>query len=86
MKSLRILWNFMANNRLLYLGAILSVALAALASVSGPVVIRITIDSGIGDQPVSAPPLIRSFVASIGQRFWVPGIVVIGITAFRGLF
>ena len=86
MKSLRILWNYMANNRLLYLGAILSVALAALASVSGPLVIRITIDSVIGDQPVAAPPLIRSFVESIGQRFWVPGIVLIGITAFRGLF
>src|SRR5690606_19030657 len=85
-KSLRILWNYMANNRLLYLGAILSVALAALASVSGPLVIRITIDSVIGDQPVAAPPLIRSFVESIGQRFWVPGIVLIGITACRGLF
>lgn len=86
MKSLRILWKYMAHNRLLYLGAILSVALAALASISGPLVIRITIDSVIGSEPVAAPPLIRSFVESIGQRFWVPGIVLIVITAFRGLF
>ena len=50
MKSLRILWSYMANNRLLYLGAILSVALAALANISGPLVIRITIDSIIGDE------------------------------------
>jgi len=76
----------MANNRLLYLGAILSVALAALANISGPLVIRITIDSIIGDEPVAAPPLIRSFVENIGQRFWVPGIVLIAITVFRGLF
>jgi len=86
MKSLRILWSYMANNRLLYLGAILSVALAALANISGPLVIRITIDSIIGDEPVAAPPLIRSFVENIGQRFWVPGIVLIAITVFRGLF
>ena len=86
MKSLRILWNHMEHNRLLYLGAILSVALAALATISGPLVIRITIDSVIGDQPVAAPPLIRHFVEGIGQRFWVPGIVLIVITAFRGLF
>ena len=67
MKSLRILWNHMEHNRLLYLGAILSVALAALATISGPLVIRITIDSVIGDQPVAAPPLIRHFVEGIGQ-------------------
>jgi len=86
MKSLRILWSYMSNNRLLYLGAILSVALAALASISGPLVIRITIDSVIGDAPVAAAPLIRSFIEGIGQRFWVPGIVLIVITTFRGLF
>lgn len=86
MKSLRNLWSYMGNNRLLYLGAILSVALAALASISGPLVIQITIDSVIGDEPLAAPPLIRSFVENIGQRYWIPGIVLIVITAFRGLF
>ena len=86
MKSVRILWNYMANNRLLYLGAILSVGLASLASISAPLVIRITIDSIIGDEPLAAPLLIRSFVENIGQAFWVPGIVLIIITIFRGFF
>jgi ATP-binding cassette subfamily B protein len=76
----------MANNRLLYLGAILSVGLASLASISAPLVIRITIDSIIGDEPLAAPLLIRSFVENIGQAFWVPGIVLIIITIFRGFF
>src|SRR5690554_5643345 len=76
----------MESNRLLYLGAVLSVALAALATISGPLVIRITIDSVIGDQPLTAPFFIQSFVQKIGQRFWVPGIVLIAITIFRGLF
>ena len=86
MKSVKILWSYMENNRLVYLGAILSVALAALATISGPLVIRITIDSIIGDEPFAAPLLIRNFLEGIGQRFWVPGIVLIVITTFRGLF
>ena len=86
MKSVKILWSYMENNRLIYLGAILSVALAALATITGPLVIRITIDSVIGDEPLAAPLLIRNFVEGIGQRFWVPGIVLIVITTFRGLF
>lgn len=86
MKSVKILWSYMENNRLLYLGAILAVALAALATTAGPLVIRITIDSVIGDEPFAAPLLIRNFFESIGQRFWVPGIVLIVITTFRGLF
>ena len=86
MKSLRILWNYMKNNRLVYLGAILSVGLASLTTISAPLVIRITIDNIIGDEPLVAPLLIRNFVESIGQAFWVPGIVLIVITTFRGLF
>lgn len=90
MKSARILWNYMKNNRLLYLGAILSVGLATLATISGPLVIRITIDSIIGDEPLSAPLLIRPFVEKIRQAqypaLWVPGIVLVFITMFRGLF
>ncbi len=86
MKSVRILWKYMANNRLLYLGAILSVGLASLAAISAPLVIRITIDNVIGDEPLVAPLLVRSFVENIGQALWVPGIVLIVITTFRGLF
>ena len=86
MKSVSILWNYMKNNRLLYLGALLSVGLASLAAVTGPVVIRITIDSIIGNEPLAAPLLIRTFVENIGQAFWIPGIVLVVITTFRGFF
>lgn len=86
MKSVRILWRYMENNRLIYLGAILSVGLATLATITGPLVIRITIDAVIGNQPLSAPLLIRPHVENIRQALWVPGIVLIVITMFRGLF
>lgn len=54
--------------------------------------IRVTIDSIIGDEPLSAPFLIRLLgdkagsLQSLRQALWVPGIVLIASTAFRGLF
>lgn len=92
MKSARLLWNHMTGSRLLYLGAILSVGLATLFTILGPLVIRATIDSIIGDQPLTAPFLIRQFldrfggVKSLKHTLWVPGILLITITMFRGLF
>ena len=62
MKSLKLLWNYMDGNRLTYLGAILSVGLAALFAITGPLVTRITIDSIIGDQPLTAPFPLLSFI------------------------
>ena len=84
MKSIRILWNYMAHNRLLYLGAILSVALASLARISTPLVIRITIDNIIGGQPLAAPLLIRSFVENIGQA--LQKICAIGFMTIFSIF
>ena len=54
MKNIKLLWNHMDGNKLTYLGAILSVGLAALFTMLGPLVIRVTIDSIIGGQPVTA--------------------------------
>lgn len=86
MKSLRILWKYMNGNRLIYLGAILCVGLATLTTISGPLVISFTIDSIIGNEPLTAPLLIRPFVEKIGTDLWVPGIMLVLITTFRGLF
>lgn len=91
MKSIRLLWNYMDGNRLTYLGAILSVGLAALFTIMGPLVIRITIDSVIGDQPLTVPfPLLRFLegldVSEFRQTLWVPGLLLITITLLRGLF
>ena len=91
MKSIRLLWNYMHGNRLTYLGAILSVGMAALFTIMGPLVIRITIDSIIGDQPMTAPFPILSFmegydVRPLRQALWIPGMLLITITLLRGIF
>lgn len=81
----------MDGNRMTYLGAILSVGLAALFTILGPLVIRITIDSIIGNQPLTAPfPLLNFIegydVQQFRQTLWVPGMLLIAITILRGLF
>src|SRR5690554_1440154 len=86
MKTLRIMWKHMSGNRLIYLGAILCVGLATLTTISGPLVIRLTIDSVIGDEPLTAPLLIRPLVEKISANLWVPGILLVLITTARGLF
>lgn len=86
MKSVKILWNHMAGNRLLYLGALLSVGLGAVATILGPLVIRLTIDSIIGDVPLTLPPIFMPIAERAKTALWIPGIVLIALTILRGLF
>jgi ATP-binding cassette subfamily B protein len=65
--------------------------MAALFTIMGPLVIRITIDSIIGDQPMTAPFPILSFmegydVRPLRQALWIPGMLLITITLLRGIF
>lgn len=92
MNSLKRLWKAMKGNRLLYLGAIASIGLATLFSLGGPLVIQVTIDSIIGDEPLSSMGAIQWGVAALGglgklkQHIWIPGVVYVLFTALRGVF
>ncbi len=82
----------MAGNRMLYLGAILSVGLAAFFTLLGPLVIRTTIDSIIGTDPMDVPSWVESAVLSLGtpeelrSQLWIPGIILMVLAVLRGLF
>lgn len=92
MKQLQLLLGYMKGYRFLYIAAILSVGAATLFTIAGPLVIRITIDSIIGSQPLEAPVFVHRAVESWGgldtlaKRLWIPGAVIIGLTLLRGLF
>lgn len=92
MKKPAILWKFMKGYRLLYLGAIVSIGLATLFSIVVPLVIRITIDSIIGDKPMEAPDWVLGLVAGLGgrthllQNLWICGLAVISLTVLNGFF
>lgn len=92
MDSFKLLMKSMKGNKLLYLGAILSVAFATAFTLAGPLVISFSIDSVIGNKSMDLPIWIEKVVNSIGgrntlvQNLWICSIVLIVLTMGRGLF
>lgn len=92
MKNIKLLWNYLKGYRLIYFGAIVAVALAALLATVGPLVLRVTIDSIIGDKPMELPLWAISIIKAVGgkdslaARLWIPGGVIVFLTLLRGIF
>jgi ATP-binding cassette subfamily B protein len=92
LKSLKLLWNFMKGNRLLYLSAVVSIGLATLFSFFSPLVIRMTVDSIIGDHPINAPEFIIKMIEGVGgrsnlaQNLWICGGALILLAVLNGIF
>lgn len=85
MKRLQLLWKLMKGNRLLYFGAVLSIGTATLFTFLSPLVIRVTIDSIIGNKPVDIPLWTggKDFLAS---NLWICGGVVVLLAVLNGVF
>lgn len=92
MKNLKLLWNFMKGNRLLYLASIISIGIATLFSFASPLVIRYTIDSVIGGIAMEVPLWLRSTVEYLGgqdvlkQNIWICSIGLVLLSAGNGIF
>ncbi len=92
MKNIYLLIKFIKGTIILYLFAILAVSLAAVFQSAIPIVIRIAIDSIIGDVPLDLPDWLDAlFIKAGGKeyfrgRFWILGILIIILTAFQSLF
>ena len=82
----------MTGNKLLYLGAILSVALSTVTALLSPLVIQITIDSIIGNKPIEASQWIKDLFELLGgksilmQRLWLCSLALVLISLINGLF
>ena len=86
------LFSFIKGNKILYIGAILAVALATVFSYAIPQVIRITIDSIIGNNPLQTPFWIDNIIEKLGgtesirNQLWLPGAIIVILTLFQGMF
>ena len=80
------------GNRLLHIIAILSIAVATFIAMLEPMVIKITIDSVIGNKPMDVPEFIQSLITTIGGRevlitnLWICAISLVILTCIRGIF
>lgn len=92
MKRFKIMFEYMKGTILKYVGAIAAILLAVIASLIIPLVIRTTIDSIIGTDPIDTGNFIGRLFIKVGSKeellemLWLPGLMVIGLTIARGLF
>lgn len=82
----------MEGKRLLYIGAIISIALDTLFSIINPLVIQTTIDSIIGGKPLELPQSLTGLLGgiinsgNILNSLMLAGLTIVLLTAFRGIF
>ncbi len=90
--KLTLLLKFMAGYKLLYLAAIGAVAIATLAGYVVPLVLRLTIDSVLGGQPIDLPVFAVRMINSVismehlRTHLWITAAVIVCVTAVAGLF
>ncbi|WP_338026049.1 ABC transporter ATP-binding protein [Abyssisolibacter fermentans] len=84
--------SILKGNKLKYSGAILSIGLETLLALLIPLIVRVTIDSIIGTEPMDVPHLLLKSILFIGgrdalrQKLWICGLAVVLITVIRGIF
>ena len=86
MKQLRLLLTYMKGNKLLYIGAIIATIISTIITFAGPYVLKLSIDSVIGDKPMNMPPWFMALLNSVGgknilvQNIWLCSLAFILIT------
>lgn len=92
MERFKIMYGYMKGNLLKYIGAIAAIIIAVLASLMVPLVIRTTIDSIIGIDPLDQGNIMGKFFFKLGgkeailAKLWIPGAIIIALTIIRGIF
>lgn len=92
MKRLKVILNYMKGNVVKYISANIATIVAVLASLMVPLVIRTSIDSVIGENPLTGDNFVSEFFIKLGgketllEKLWIPGLMLVGLTAVRGFF
>lgn len=80
------------GNRLLYVAAILSIAASTFIAMLEPMIIKVTIDSIIGNNPIAAPAPIEKLIELVGgkevlwRNLWICSLCLVALTTTRGIF
>lgn len=92
MNKLKLLLKFMKGNRLMYLGAVVAIGIATCFEMIVPLVLKVTIDSVIGSEPMEIPYSIMNFIEAIGgksmllRNLWICGGGIVILTIANGIF
>lgn len=91
MKEFKKLLQFAEGYKLMYLFGMISIIIAQAFNTIGPLIIRTTIDSIVGTEPITSV-IIQRFVDLLGgidflsSSLWIMGLVIVFNTAIRGVF
>ncbi len=91
-QKLKLLWKYMKGNKVLYIGAILSIGISTIFTLINPLVIRITIDSIIGEEAMQVPHLVQAFIQKMGGRsllrynLWIAALILVLLNIINGFF
>jgi ATP-binding cassette, subfamily B, bacterial len=95
MKNFKQLWNFMKNNRILYVFAIFAIGLSTFIRFIWPQILRVTIDSVIGTKPLeenSGFYSVFSYIFNLVggrsvlvQALWAASLILLILTLARGI-
>ena len=91
MKNFKKLLKFMEGYRLIYLFGMLSILISQILTSATPLILRTTVDSIIGEEPITSS-IVQRIVKYFGDRdylrekLWIIGVILVGITILRGGF
>ncbi|WP_411681907.1 ABC transporter ATP-binding protein [Clostridium thailandense] len=80
------------GSRVLYMVAIIAIGIASFIAMLEPMIIRVTIDSVIGNKPINVPPSVERLLQGIGGRevlernLWICSLTLVSLTCVRGVF
>ena len=96
MKKFKLIWNFMKGSRSRYVFSIAAIGFATFIRFIWPMILRVTIDSIIGDKPMQIQgwlaPAFESIFQFLGgksilsQSLWMCSFILILLTLSRGIF
>ncbi|MFO7611282.1 MAG: ABC transporter ATP-binding protein [Clostridia bacterium] len=91
MKKFKLLISFMKGTLAAYTTAILLIFISIAVSMMNPLVIKITMDSIIGEAAPSLPPLVMGWFEDIGgrsylvQNLWLCGLILVALSLVNGI-
>ncbi|MGM0419845.1 MAG: ABC transporter ATP-binding protein [Bacillota bacterium] len=92
MRTLTMIWKYMEGKHLKYVLSVLFVGLASVFMLINPLIIRVTIDSIIGDDPLNLPAFLLRVINRFGGKefllnsLWLPAGLIVLLTLLRGIF
>ena len=85
----KLLWRFLRGSRLYFLCSMLAAALAALADLVTPQIVRVAVDNALGGKPAQLPAFAMRLAeraggfAYLGEHIWILALAILAVAAVK---